>query len=397
MQTRLSFSAGKSGRGDMSKRSENALLARSVRSHIAEEVAAKHTLGELKQMQEHELQKLGLTDREIANIRSGSRPPIPAETLQRVLFANRSICCVCRSPNKPIVVHHIREWSKSRDHSEDNLCVICQDHHDKAHSKSDLTQNLDEKKLTSFKQQWEAKVKIQDSQLIRLAIEKDGATWSYVNLQHVYKNLDASNFNYSAYDDWKAAQLKGVIDSKGYLILADNNSFYAYEGQLILARNRYLNFLMRGYLRDLPLLNISDLLTPSECLPLIFSEQIVFLQGAFYFKSLSKEHKRPGQTVQGYRQVRGLRFEFTFDKWLATSSSAGACWLAGRQNAGTLLRIRTIVREGDTVRVLCTLLAASYGTESLKQREYWNGYQQRHFSPGSFEGDLDEFDEFELD
>lgn len=376
----------------MSKRTTNALLARSVRSHLAQEVASNYKLEQLKQMAPASLQALGFNAEEIARIHDGSRPPIPQEVLQRVLFANRFCCCVCRAPNKPVIVHHIKEWSKSRDHSEKNLCVLCQDHHDKAHSTSQLTQNLDENKLFSFKTKWEAEVKLRDAQLVRLAMEGDGATWSFVNLQHIYKALDAANFSYKDYDNWQGARQHGVIDSNGYLILADKDSFYAYEGPLILARLRYLNFIMKGYLRQLALVNISDLLTPSECLPLIFPEQIVFIQGAFYFKSLSTDHKKPGQLVRGYRKVGALRFDFTFDKWFATSSSAGACWLAGHANAGTLLRIRNIKRDGESVLIECTVLAISYGTESLKQREYWNGYQQRSFAQFSID-DEEDFEE----
>ena len=57
---------------------------------------------------------------------------------------------------KEIIVHHIREWTESYDHSVANLAVLCLDHHDKAHSKSSISRNLDGRTVTEFKQAWEA-------------------------------------------------------------------------------------------------------------------------------------------------------------------------------------------------------------------------------------------------
>ena len=126
-----------------------ALMARSFSVKKATSLAESGlTVTKLQTMQTGELTALGFSPTEIEAVRKGGRPPIPSETLSKLLFDNRYQCCICRDPSKPFIVHHIDEWSNSRSHKIDNLIVLCLEHHNKAHSKSTLSQNLDQKSLS---------------------------------------------------------------------------------------------------------------------------------------------------------------------------------------------------------------------------------------------------------
>lgn len=125
-------------------RTEAALISRGLDSTTSARLRkAGWTLARLKQCSDRQLIDLGVPELTIQKIRAGDRSEIPFDNLVRVLIANRFVCCICHNVHKGIVVHHIDEWTNSHDHSVENLAVLCLDHHDKAHSKSSISRNLD--------------------------------------------------------------------------------------------------------------------------------------------------------------------------------------------------------------------------------------------------------------
>ncbi|WP_066044497.1 HNH endonuclease signature motif containing protein [Bathymodiolus septemdierum thioautotrophic gill symbiont] len=68
-----------------------------------------------------------------------ARPKIPKAIENRLLYESAYACVVCQSDGCHI--HHI-----DQDHSnnkENNLVVLCIKHHDEAHTKRQLSKNLD--------------------------------------------------------------------------------------------------------------------------------------------------------------------------------------------------------------------------------------------------------------
>lgn len=67
---------------------------------------------------------------------SDGRPPIPAE-LERSLFIEAGYrCALCKSTDS-LVVEHIIEWSKVRNHEFSNMIVLCANCHGRKKSTSD--------------------------------------------------------------------------------------------------------------------------------------------------------------------------------------------------------------------------------------------------------------------
>jgi hypothetical protein len=142
----------------------NALIARGFDSETAYRLKqAGYTLNSLKILDENELRFLKIREELIDIILRKKRPPIPQETLNKVLFESRWTCCVCRNKKKGIIVHHIHEYSESRNHAEDNLVVLCLDAHGEAHTKRELQLNLTPERLRELKKQWLEKVKQLDN------------------------------------------------------------------------------------------------------------------------------------------------------------------------------------------------------------------------------------------
>jgi hypothetical protein len=68
--------------------------------------------------------------------------------VNKVLDESRWTCCVCRRDiSLGIIVHHIEEYSDSRSHVEDNLVVLCLNHHGEAHTTRELQLNLNRERL----------------------------------------------------------------------------------------------------------------------------------------------------------------------------------------------------------------------------------------------------------
>ena len=134
-----------------------ALMQRGLDSALAKRLHAQNlTLGSLKQSDDATLSNLGLSDAQIASIRTGARAAIPFANLAKVLWDNRFTCCVCRDPVLAVIVHHIDPWAESHDHNVENLAVLCLEHHARAHRRGDLEQNLSARQLREFKANWES-------------------------------------------------------------------------------------------------------------------------------------------------------------------------------------------------------------------------------------------------
>jgi hypothetical protein len=139
----------------MAKNTFNALMARGFDLETANRLAEDgHTLNYLKTLDVKKLRLLKIQEELIEKILLEKRSPIPLQTLNKVLYESAMTCCVCREKNQGVIIHHIEEYNLSRSHAEDNLVVLCLNHHGEAHTKRELQQNLTPERLRDFKERW---------------------------------------------------------------------------------------------------------------------------------------------------------------------------------------------------------------------------------------------------
>jgi len=142
------------------------LLARGIDSEIARKIIELDIdLGELSSFPLEKLENLGI-GAEIKQKLFSNRPPIPSHILDSLLHKSRRTCCICRKGNRSIIIHHIIEWKKSQSNEEDNLVVLCLQHHDEAHSKKELSQNLTPERIKAAKKNWEQDVLRLDKEIV---------------------------------------------------------------------------------------------------------------------------------------------------------------------------------------------------------------------------------------
>lgn len=353
-----------------------ALMARGLDSDRAGKLVADGwTLSKLKQAKREELDALGLEDNIVAQLLSEARPPIPEETLTKLLFNNRFQCCVCRDPKRSIIVHHIREWAESRSHDIANLAVLCLDHHGEAHSKRQLSQNLDPDTLLNFKDQWESAVKRFDAEAVYSAMRLEYSSWNFINELRVFEIAKELNVDFKAQPRWSRAFAAGIVNVDGIpLPVANDDLFYMYEGPNILDRYFYVSEVLNAVVRSLPVINVSDYLDKGTLGFGLALGDFIFVQGAHVFSPMTakKSGTGRGQICEGVRRANQVEIRFVFDRWEATSSSAKNQWLTGTRNQGSLVHVKDLTREDGRLVVRGTVLGICSNHGSLKQREYAN-------------------------
>jgi hypothetical protein len=360
------------------KNTISALMAREFDSARAKEIASSGwTLSALKATTAAKLRSEGFSDLEIAILHKGQRPPIPKPTLTRLLFNNRFQCCVCRDAEKPIIVHHITEWAKSRSHDISNLAVVCLPHHAKAHSKGTLDQNLDPETLRTMKLNWEAEVPKLDARSIIAALQGEYKHWAFINELRVLELAGEHGIQLNNLHYYRRAVADGILDDDGLPLPVDESKFYKYEGSAILTRYGLMKELLERVIAVLPIDNLSDYFDRDVVMPILTAGDFIFVQGAHVFSPLRKGVEGMGQHCRGARTANKVEVRFVFDRWEATSSSSLNDWLVGTKSVGSLLHVKNIQREDGKVIVTGTALAIAAFTNELKTRDYcprWGAY-----------------------
>jgi hypothetical protein len=277
--------------GSPINRTDAALLGRSVDKAAAAQLRASGwTLAKLKGATDAKLKALGLTPLAVAGIRKGARSEIPFDDLAQVLIANRFTCCVCHNPAKSIIVHHIREWAKSHDHSPKNLAALCLDDHDRVHTKKELTRNLTAVLLRQFKSAWEDQVRQLDATAVLDASRVESAAWQYFNHARLFELAKSLKIKFDKLDAFASGLAGCVIRPNGLPgpRLPSAHRPYMYDGGDGTALYMYVRDVLHAVLEQLTILNISEYLDRGLLLPLIKSGDFILVQGAHQFSPKKK-------------------------------------------------------------------------------------------------------------
>jgi hypothetical protein len=99
------------------------------------------------------------------------RVPLDRKTAARVLYLSDRTCCICRSPGKPIQIHHVDE--NPANNNEENLAVLCLDCHHLTQITGGFGRQLDADQVTLYRNDWLSTVKRQRGEGHQWAIEDD--------------------------------------------------------------------------------------------------------------------------------------------------------------------------------------------------------------------------------
>jgi hypothetical protein len=362
------------------KKTVNALIARSVNSKLAEDLARDgYTLSSLKQKDNSELLSLGLSEESIKIISTESRPPIPPDTLVSILYRNRYSCCICRDSEKPIIVHHISPWHKSKSHEKSNLAVLCLHHHDSAHSTSSLSVNLTQDKIKAAKLKWESDVETLDSkQIISITSMSSYNRWDYINHTRIFEIARSQKIDHSNNHYFSLARSLNIVDQFGQLLAPEaygqdsNLMFWRYSGPHILQMYAYMAEVVNRSIGNIPILNLSDHMDPSFIRTVLEPNRLIAFQGRHTFKDISQSNSYtgPGQLRTAQRSANKVTFQYTFDAWECTSSSSKVDHMFSASSCMSIARVISIDNIDDHVIVKCSAVVAGTGFESARKRTY---------------------------
>ncbi len=121
-----------------------------------------YTKSKLRSTSQKELEEF-LTKDEIKEIKEKiKRKPISKHTITRLIDECDWKCCICFDIklNQPVIIHHIKSYSKTQDNRFENLVVLCLKHHGDAHISSNIAQPpLPIELLKQKKKEWMEHVK----------------------------------------------------------------------------------------------------------------------------------------------------------------------------------------------------------------------------------------------
>lgn len=345
-----------------------ALLARGFDSQLAAFLAKRgYTLNKLKQITPPNLKTLGLSDELVNEVQNGTRPPVPTETVNKLLYESRWICCICRVAHKPIILHHIKPWHKSLSHGEKNLIVLCLNCHGDVHTHRELSINITPALLHDHKKKWIEEVKADTlrARLIPSAASFGLAVWDYFNHHRILDVAHSYRIRIQGIDRYRELRRDNVITNSGGLIIAyppqELREFnYLYDA-IDRRATLFYGSLLTNTLTSLPVVDLSESWNRST-VNLLQTGSVVVFAGGWRFKRQKRTGpiKGPGQLRTGYVRKRGIRLTFDFDAWETTSSSS---WghLAGSWSCTGICVVRSIERTGKLLVVQSTALAIGTG------------------------------------
>lgn len=114
-----------------------------------------------------------------------NRITIPKEIADKVMFNHNRTCCVCRTPNKKVQIHHIDE--NPANNAINNLAVLCFDCHNETQITGGFGRHLNAGQITLYRDQWLEMVKERNHNLAlaSLSIEQaDINCWEKVDFSN---------------------------------------------------------------------------------------------------------------------------------------------------------------------------------------------------------------------
>lgn len=349
----------------MSKRTFNALISRGFDTHLANSIVNKGlTLNKLKQKSSDDLKSLGIDKSKVDAILKEQRPPIPTNIVIKILYESKRICCICREKSKSVIIHHLKEWHLSKDHNEDNLVVLCLEHHNDAHTKKGVSLNLTEKQLIYSKKKWNKAVKSIDAMTILGLSSHVYGRWDYFNHNRIFemfldKNL--SNIDYKT--TFTVRQLKLINELGTFSIVDDDKSqFYNFGDGYTLYY--YMKELFDDVMKTIPLIDITDKFNREDIGALVKPGKFIAFQGGFYFKNVSASNTGKNQRRLCYYKKSKIKLEFEFDAYETTSNSALGSHLRGKKVVTPICFVKSVLEDKGEITIgLSCLAIGSYFLE----------------------------------
>lgn len=305
------------------------------------------------------------------------RPKIPKSLEKRLMYESAFVCTICQEPGCQI--HHI-----DQDHSnnnEDNLIVLCVKHHDEAHTKRQLSKNLDSSALKKAKKNWCKQVANKRALVATTFGQKAlqgedsflsvGIAWGYINHKRITQIANPNRLTSEAKRNFDYCKARGLLDQSGVVIrptgLVPAKSVvhgtiydwfeYGDDQRVHLAYTALVDQVAANH----KVLHLeAPMWTKSAIREMAQPGTLLYLNKALYFKSVSTTKTNEHRRCRTFK--RNIEMEFfvdTQDMFGVTSISVS---FSGHKSCASLVQLKSIEETNDGKLVLhCTPIALGVG------------------------------------
>jgi len=308
-----------------------------------------------------------------------TRKPIPESLKINILYKSAYTCCICRDAKAPTEIHHIDQ--NPSNNIEDNLVVLCRNHHAIAHTKSDLSNNLTPNRLFEAKLQWQKEVEVRSSEAIIKPNTISNSIWTFINHQRLLAVLKVQNISFNE-DNLILLQERNVVDrdgiptfqkpikTKGHTTIYDR-----FEWDDAMRLHHLYSEAVNKLILSLPPIELGAIWKKTEIKSIIKPGMLCFCMRGFRFKSGEENNGEEDRTV--YAKARGIEIRFIANTRHMFGSSALHCSFRGHQRTAVLFFVKDITNENGILLIQGTPLAMGSGFMSHEYKEntpYKNTY-----------------------
>ena len=299
------------------------------------------------------------------------RPTLPEPVKLKVLYLSGFCCAVCQ--NKADHIHHINKVNS--DNRVENLVALCAQHHDEAHTKRELSQNLTPDRLLKLRSHWYADLTERRALAASVTLQRrkygdssfgSFASWGYINHRRV---IELSGSRWRNRVDSKLAKRclnKGLLDSRGILVRPHDysppdsyvrNTVYDWfdfgDDQAV---HLLYTELVDALAEKFNPLHLDDLCWTKRFIKNhVKSGQFVFARRATYFRRTMLNNETAQISARTFAKRISIEYGMNTEDMFGTTSIT--CSFSGHKTCSAFLLVKSINSTDGWLKISCTPVA----------------------------------------
>ncbi|MYK15909.1 MAG: HNH endonuclease [Rhodospirillaceae bacterium] len=287
-----------------------------------------------------------------------ARKALPKLLKQEILYESAFRCVICQ--NRGAQIHHIDKNNANND--RDNLVLLCQDHHDEAHTTRQISLSLTADRVKFFRNEWYKKVKdirelaatAEGQETLTNGFLMSGVSWGNINYSRLMQTIGSRLYSLANRELLIRLQQNNVLDSQGLLIKPNNvrvsgsylnNTIYDwFDYAERSALHIYLSRLVDAFSREVSPLHIYESNWNRNFIKTMLSPGcFLFLNRGQYFKKIREDIENAEVKVQTFR--RKIHFRYTINTRNMFGVTSIVSSFSARRTSASLLQVKSIEDE----------------------------------------------------
>jgi len=299
-----------------------------------------------------------------------TRAAIPVKIKQNVMYDSLFSCAICQI--KGAHIHHIDKNNSNND--PDNLVLLCQIHHDEAHTKRELSLNLTPERIRDFRNQWYKEVRetrknvASSSGQIQMANEflRVGITWGYINHSRLIHTVPKELIDQADQRLFSRLKRSGILDERGLLINPKNfepsgsyivgTVYDRYDHLDSIALHVFYSELVDLFSTMVEPVHLDESNWSKKFIKqMIRPGSIIFLNRSQYFHKVHEDSENAEVAVQAFKRKIKILYRVNTRNMYGTTSITVS--FSGHKSCASLLQVKSINKEGLDLVINCTPIA----------------------------------------